>query len=271
LVLAGLLVQEHVETLRTVQQQGLPLAAEVATLERRLAILTKQTQALRLTGDIAGGTMEEDLRLFVLPDGGDGARAIALLNAVLDAWRADGRVKDVTPIVLGEPEPAAVEGVSDPLVRRTLRFTMQLRDEDLGDFTTLLRLAGLLTVEDALTSENRAELLALSEAGNPEQITSLSRFLSTNLLAYLRDPLVAEERLLAAFPTDALTAFLRTFERTSLIRDGMALARGPVGTVLLKEKLWPLPFLSVSSLEVEEKGGGWVRVEVQALAYGRGK
>ncbi|MEK7218815.1 MAG: hypothetical protein AAB728_05115, partial [Patescibacteria group bacterium] len=231
-------------------------------------ILTQQTQALDLTGDIVGGAEEEDLRLFVLPAGGESARTIAVFTAVVDAWRAGGTVKDVAPITVGAPERATVAG-ADPLVRRTVRMALRMRNENLADFSALLCLAGLLTVEDAITPDGRKELLAISETGNPEQITSLKRFLSTGLLPYLRDPLAAEERLLAAFPTDALTAFLRMFERTPLIRDGMAFARGPVGTVLLTEKLWPLPFLTVSSLDVEEEEEGWVRVEVELMLYGQ--
>jgi len=268
-VLAGLLVREHVDALRAVQGEGLPLAAEVQSLERRLAILTEQTSALRITGDLTGGTAEEQVKLFVLPQGGASERTITLFNAVFDAWKAEGRVKNIAPIVVGKPETVHMSGVSSSLVRRSLQLRLSLHEEDLRDCVTLLRLAGLVTVEDALTPQERVTLLALSEAGNPAQITSLAQFLQTDLLQYLHDPLVADERLLNAFPTDTLTNCLRSFEKTSLIRDGAALARGPVGTVLLQQKLWPLPFLQVSSLEVQEEGDGWLGIDMKLWGYGR--
>ncbi len=267
LLLSAFLIAEHGSSLAVVRDQGLPVAAETAALERRRSLLQEQVEAVQAQASLLDGAGEEALHRFVLPREEDVGRAVTALAGAFDTWEQQGDAKDLSPIAAGESERFVLS--KTPLVRRPLSFSLSLKDEGRKDFFRFLDLAGLLIVEDMLTSEEREELLLLSEDGDPARAAALRTFLATDLLSYLRQPGAADEQLLQSFPSDALVAFLRRFQASASFREGAALARGGIGHFLRKEKLWPMPFLSLESVREEEGEDGWMKLDVVLDAFGR--
>ena len=120
-----------------------------------------------------------------------------------------------------------------------------------------------------VSADDRDILLHASEEGDPEQVGALKEFLSTDLFSYLRQPGTAEEKLRQSFPSDTIVLFLRRFEQSDLVWEGSALARGSVGHYLQDQKMWPLPYLSITSLKQEDGADGWAKLTVTLEAYGR--
>lgn len=266
LTLAGLLLREHVRALRVAREETVPLAVESGDAERRVKMLQSQLEAIKLQAQVSGGSVAEELRLFVLPQGAEIERALLFLDGTFDVLRGQGRLLDVSPIVAGDAQDSPVDG---SLKERTLAFSMTLREEALPDLLRLLNLSGLLTVEDALRPEDRASLLALAEAEDPSRITAVKQYFSTDLFAYMRAPEETDDRLFASYSSAAFASALRRITLGAAFREESQLLHGPFGDMLDERKLWPLPFLFVAQMQVQEGKDGWREVQLALKAVGK--
>lgn len=239
---AGLLYA-HVLKIRTMRDVGFPIAAEVQPLLQRKALLSEQTEIASLQASARGNAYREIYDLYVLPEKADAARTVAVLETLLthlrergiirfiegiDTWEADGASTDVSFKVIAAPEGAAA-------------------------ILDLLDLSGVLTVNDAFTEAERAQLLALTERENPATIAAVEQFLGGDLLQYAKVPQLAESQLLQSVGTESFerdfraladSSRLRSFATTALLLDGG------------DQSLWPLPLFTVERAHWESTPAG---------------
>lgn len=274
LAVAALLVKAHVTAITEMRADVLPLAARITPLSDRLAILQKQVEVSKLAAAVRPDTAEERLHMYVLPQDAALDRAISAINTTTDTLRSMGELKDMSAITPGAALPVTLSGAGVStlhLLRRTLSFSVTVTDDGRRTLEHFIDLSGLLTVQDALTEEQSQHLFALTEDENPAGITALGQFLSTDLFTFLRDPKGSEEHLLSSFSSDAFSATIRSIAESAFFREEAAFAKGPVGEAILRQHLWPLPFLETEKLQLTDAGDGWYRLSLVLSTYGRGK
>src|SRR3989338_317738 len=188
LALAGtsmLLLLVHVLAVREMRSTGLPAASALPALQHRVAVLTEQAEVSELQAALGGGTQEEAVRRFVLPATTDTDRLLATLDTLFEVLRARKDLSAVSAVTL-----------------LPLRFEANVTEEGAATLLRFFDTAGMLTVSDALTPEETALLLRLTEQENPAAVTALERFLATDLLRYAHSPRPFQDQLLAAFSSD---------------------------------------------------------------------
>ncbi len=270
------LVDLHIDALHDVRGTILPVAAELPPLEQRLQILRKQVELSQLQSELRSGTAEEKLRAYVLPQGSDLTRLVAFFDVMHGALSKRKVLQSFSGVSVADPLPFTLplarvsSGIrSEPLQAQRISFTATVNAQGLSQLQSLLQVSGLITVGDALSSEDIQKLFAITEAQNYSGIVPVEQFLSADLLEYIRDPTVSDRRLTQAFPSED---FLRQFHDLlnssglSAVRDALS---GGFADELDKQKLWPLPFLILQSIGVVEKKVEWIQVTVSADAISR--
>lgn len=267
LALSGLQLRDQAAAVRAAKTHFLPIAAEIPALERRLRVLRQETEVGQLQAQLRTGSSEEKMRLYALPEGTGAPRALQLLDLLRDTLTTRSTLRTLSQVQVTDAAPP--QELPDVAVRR-LAFTATLNEEGLQSVLKTLSITGLVTVADALTSEQRRELTLAAERQNPASISSLGQFFATDLFTYARDPRAPEQRLLAAIPAEEFAAILRRAVASSQLKDAQQVLQGFVGDALFKEKLWPLPLLTLASLTVERgEEAGWVRASFVLQSYGR--
>ena len=172
----------------------------------------------------------------------------------------------MSDIVIGDLIPLDTEGVS----ARTLTAHFAIHEEGLQQVLLLLRLAGLLTVGDALTEDEVAMLFRSTEEENPVGIIAIEQFLSLDLLRYARDPKAHEDQLRKSFSGVAFSQVLENVVQTSLLRDARRLFEGDFGRALEEERLWPLQFMTTKGVHVEAGSAEvWRKVGLEVFVWER--
>lgn len=269
--LSVVLLQSHVAALRTMQEQALPLAVHASELEKRVDLLHRQVEASALAADARVGSQEERLHMYVLPAPSSSDRTITLLNGLFDILRQHDDARDVSAIQVGDAVPLTLSGTEvHNFTSRTISFSLTMRESGARDLAHFLAFTGLLNVQDLLTSKQLQDLFALTENESPTGIVSLGQFLSVDLLTYLREPRGFDERFLASFSSNAFSELLHQIQASQTFRNASEMAKGPVGDFLAQQKLWPMPFLAVHAVTMEQGNDGWVRLEfvLDAVSYG---
>jgi hypothetical protein len=265
LFISFLLLQLHIAEIRQMRAETLPDAARAATLEEHLSLLQKQVEASRLSVETQQGSLKEKLHVYVLPKDASVDRALSFLTATFDAAQTSGDVKDISAITVGDPEHVASSGT---LLRRPLSFAVTVRQDKLQHILSAFDLSGLLTVQDALTTQQLQDLFTLTEAENPAGIVALGQFLSADLLQYLREPRPVDEHFIGSFSSNAFASLVQHLATTPFFKEGRAYL-AIAGDAWEKGSLWPAPFLSVQSVKAEAAGDGWVRLTLHLASYGR--
>ena len=249
LLLSSFLVVEHVLAIRGMADTGVPLAQRIVPLAQRLHILEQQIQAAQLQAAVIGGTDEEIIRQYVLPDSPDLDRLLAFFEVLRDAFTEDHLLSSMSAIELESPH--AFPALSGVFVQ-PLHMTFDGTPEGIRAIFSLLSLAGSLSVGDAIPLSDLQDLLHRTEEENPTGIVAVEHFLSTDLLRYAREPKPFEEQLRRSFTSDAFLAAFQKILDTSLL-DVRRLFGGRLGSALEAEDLWPLRFLILDRAEIVEK------------------
>lgn len=266
LLFSAFLLVEHVAAVRQFTMLTFPLAAQIPPLERRLRVLEDQVQAAELQAAVLGESEEEMVRTFVFPSNADATRLVAFFDLLREDLLTEKLLLDMSAMTVGETVP--VPGM--PNLRRVpFSLTFRLRQEGLERVLWFLDHAGAVTIADVLSQEEIDRLLGLAEEENPTSIVALEQFLSTEVLRYVREPKPFEESLRRSFVSDG---FNSAFES---VRDGsLATMRsflgGRFGTVLEKERLWPLRAMRIlrSAVRIE---GDVRHLSLDLEAYARGE
>ena len=267
LVAGAFLLVLHTEAFRGMQE-ALPAAARIPALQARLSILGEQLEVAKVHAQLRSGSADEKIQHFVLPRELDIDRIVATVELIGTATQKQKTLLHLSPVDIEDSKEFQM-GEGRMLTLHPLRFSAKVREEGLRDILAAFDVAGALTIGDLLSSEYREALFQKTEEENPSAILSLEQFLSTELLAYARDPRPYEERLKKSYSSEAFLSTFQGIMRAPLISGAVRLLQGDFGAALEREHLWPLPFLTVDSIDLTEEPDGWYRAEFQILAYSR--
>lgn len=235
----------HANSMTELREQGLPLAAELPQLERRLNLLTAEVQLSEVQKELRNGSQEERLNVFVFPDTLQRERVIGYLDAIGHSLETRKLARGATKVTIGTPEAGEYD-----LQRATVQATFTVSIQGVSSLVTMLRLSGLLTVADALPSEALQDLLRPLEATHPADIVALEQFLATDLRAYAEQPRVYEDRLLNSVGATGFRDVFSTVYKSSLLPEAQQFFEGETGKHLAQKGLWPSPFLLIKNLSV---------------------
>lgn len=259
---SGLLLWMHAASVREMREVGLPAAMALPQIEKRMDILTEQNEIAELQAALRGGSEEERLRVYVLPEEEEIDRLLATFDVLFSYLEQKRLLNSVGGVQVGERIPAD-EGLS----ALPVSFEAVVSPEGLSDLLLFAELSGLLTVSDALTSADIDALLALTEVENPASVAALENFLATDLLRYSEEPKPFEEQLRKSFSI-AAEEHLRALLDAPHLRRARALF-GQMAPVLRQQNLWPLRLLTIEKVTTETEKNGLVRVALTLHAYVR--
>ena len=261
------LITGHIGAVQDVQNISVPLLAEISDLERRGTVLTEQVELAELQSAIRVGSHEERMHVYVLPTEFDLDRIIALFDVMSLAMEGKDYATDVSPIEMREEYK-----VREGLYALPVSVSLSVRDDGLSELLNLFRIAGLITVSDALNSEELDLLFARTEEENPAGVVALEKFLSTDLLEYALEPKPVDSRLQRSFSGPAFMAVLNEILNDSLLNDSRKLLGGHFGQVLKQQGLWPMPFIVFDDITMAPGGtDGWNRIDLHLLVHRRGE
>ncbi|MDD5102903.1 MAG: hypothetical protein PHX93_00720 [Candidatus Peribacteraceae bacterium] len=246
LVLVVPLLAAHMQEVKAVRETALPLLATLPALERRLALLKEQVEVTELDAALKTGSQLERIRVSILPTEADVPRALAGLELLRSTLESQGVIGSLSPIEAGK-EQARGEG----LAAVPLTFQLSARTEGLKRVFAFVRLAGMATVGDALTSSEKNALIRATEEENPAGIVMLEQFFSADLFSYAREPRPVEEQLKRSLQSEGFMAAFRQATDTSLLKDAKELLQGSMGPALERAHLWPMEFLAIDRIELK--------------------
>lgn len=249
MMIVGFLMYSHIQTIVLVRDISVPLVGTLPQMERRIAALTQQIELTELHAAVRIGSKQEKLEVYVLPEETNISRTVATFEVIRDALLRDGVIADMSSLDISDEQPR-----EDGSTVRTISVEFSTHEDGIETIMLLIKLSGLLTVGDALTSEEIAVLVDRIEQENPSGIIALEQFLSADLMRYAQDPKTYEQQLKRSFSS---TSFLNLFEnvlRTSLLHDTKDVLRGTIGESFNSYKLWPLQLMAIEEASVRPGG-----------------
>lgn len=257
LVLAVPLLVAHLDRVQTVRETTLPLLATLPSLERRLSLLREQVEVTELNAALRTGSQLERVRVSVLPLQADVPRALAAFELLQNTLESQGSIGSVSPIEVGMEQP-----YGEGLARIPLSFQLSARSDGLRRVLAFVRLAGLVTVGDALTASEKHALIRATEAENPAGIVMLEQFFSLDLFRYAQEPRSSEEQLKRSFQSEGFLAVFAQAAEGSLLKDAKELFQAQMmGTAMENAHLWPMEFLAIDRVAIRPGSEeGWYRL-----------
>lgn len=265
-LVSAVLIREHAETLAMVQDDVLPIAGNVSTLQAHLEALAAQSDLAQRASAGRATSLKEQLSAYVMPSTPDQARSVALLEALMRRLQLENHLTSAVSVDAGSVAPSALVPGASAL---PLHVTLQVDEEGARSAIAFLRLTGMLTVGDALTSSQSALLLRSVEEGNPADIVALEQFLQTDLLAYAAASDAAEGRLLAGVSAPSFADTFHAVQKDSLLPEAREILGGDFGKILRDAKLWPSPFLLVSAVALRPGMDGRQALSLQLESLGK--
>ncbi len=247
--LSVLLIVIHIRTAQAMQQDALPLAGQVSSLEHRRDVLRRQVDVTQLQTALTAGSIRERLAMYVLSDASSNDRLLSLFSLVSDALQKGGAEDYSAPIVLGKEEAATLHG--ETLLKQSVSFSVTVSQDGLDTWLSLIDLMGYVTVADALPTEDVQLLLSKTEQENPAALDALQQFLSLDLSMYASNPNDQRDRLLAAFATDDARASVQTALDVPLLQEAVRFFGTDLGKSVVDQKLWPMPLVTLQKMTVE--------------------
>lgn len=241
---AALLVSVHVQTISEVTHVSVPLVAKLPQLERRAKVLHQQVELTQLQATRTG-SQQEKVEVYALPEETDISRLIATFEVMRDALATRGLLSDMSDLTISEP----VENEDGSTVR-TVSVEFTVHEDGMKTINLLVRLAGLLSVGDALSDEERELLVDRIEQESPTGIIALEQFLSIDLLRYIEEPKTFEKQLEKSFTSQTFHTTFNHVLRTSVLYDAKVLLGDGVGHTLKTYKLWPLQMMAVDEISL---------------------
>jgi hypothetical protein len=262
LTASGGLLTAHALIIREVRDVSVPLLSDLPTLERRLSVLKEQVERSELEEELSVGSLGEKLSVYVLPESTDVDRVVSIFDQLEQTLDRGGLLSGARDITIDDAEDYTVEGIR----ARRLHTSFAAHDTGIAQVMTLVRLAGLLTVGDALMDEELQLLFQASEEENPAGIVALEQFLSLDLLSYTRDARAHEDNLRRSYSSPAFEQVLQGVLQSSLLRDARELFQGDFGRSLSERRLWPVQFMVLDSIKLQPGSvEGWHNVELTVL------
>jgi hypothetical protein len=248
-----------------VREVTLPLVSTLPDLERRKTLLKQQVEVAELQASLRTGSFEEQVHVFVLPEEFDMERIVAIFDVLRQILEERGDIQNVSGITFGDE--VEIDGEISAL---PITLSITAHEEGLQTVHSLLKLAGTVTIADAVSTADLILLFQRTEAENPAAIVALEQFLSSDLLAYARDPRLSEDRIKKSFSSPGLQAILDELLTMSLLTDAKRILGGRVGEVLEQQELWPMPMITIEEESFRPgRSEGWGEVEITLRTYKR--
>lgn len=260
---SGLLLWGHAGAVRDMREIGLPAAVALPHMEKRIALLQEQNEIAEVQAEVRGGSQEDLLHLYVIPEEDDIDRLLATFDVVFSYMEQKRLLKSFSDITVGERED-----VSENLAALPITFEADLTDDGLKQLLTIIDFSGLLTVSDLLSQDDIDMALALTERENPAAIAALEQFLGTDLLRYAEEPKSYEEQLKKSFVSPASETALMNFFQSDHLRAAKD-RMNELGPILRSQKMWPSRLLTVDAAAYRDVGNGIVHASVKLKAYVR--
>jgi hypothetical protein len=223
-------------------------------------------EASQAQATLKGDSQEEVVRQAVLPAAADLARIITLFDLLRDRLSADGIIRDMSPVTVGDAVPT-----NDDRGLLVSPVDVRFRASKAGVESVLLffELSGYLTVGDALTSSEREQLLTLTERENAAGLPALEEFLRLPLLTYARGAQAARDELLKSFGSTVFVQSLENVIKDSRLPQVRYLLGGTFGQALQDQGLWPLRFMTVDSTMIAPVDDETEDLTLHLSAYSR--
>ena len=255
-------IADHAKAIYDAGQVSLPLVAELPALERRIAVLTEQVEMAELQVALRKGSQSEKITTHVLPQDPNFDRLIALFDVFREVQQAKGVISTMTKIDIGNPVQQG------NVHTRPVQLSFAAHDQGLQTFLSFVRLAGLLTVGDALSADERALLIQRTEEENPTGIVALEQFFSADLLDYATNARSYEQQVLRSFSSSSFHSAFRSVTQSSLLQEARMLFDSDFGAIVEQHGVWPFPFFAIDTIRVERgQSPKWQQVSVQLLLY----
>ncbi|MEI8230114.1 MAG: hypothetical protein WCG83_03165 [Candidatus Peregrinibacteria bacterium] len=266
LILSCTLLIMHVQAVTALRESALPLVAEAPALERRIALLKEQIDVAELQKALASGSQEERIRVSVLPIKTALDRNLMIFSLLQNDLEQRSLIGPLSPITVGDPRSR-----KDGLTAIPVTMQWKVRGEGMVEIFAFLRIAGLLTVGDALTQAQKSTLISATEAENPAAIVALEQFFATDLQSYGAEPRPFEEQLRRSLPSESFLLTLNPILRESLLHTVQLLFQGTFGQELAKQRLWPMPFIVLEKASIKAGSAlDWYQVDMTVLLLSRG-
>lgn len=267
LLVVAMLVMSHARTIGGLRADVIPLSADIPALEQRLEVLFEQLKLTEMQQALRTSTPEESMRVYILPRELDLDRLVSSVETLENALRATQNLRAMSLIEFLEAAtlPSPVEG----LQVHPFHVRLSVTKEGLVTLLRFIDLAGSLTISDTLSDKARERLLQASEAESPSSIVALEQFLRTDLLVYAKDAKSYAERLKQSFSSEQFLAVLDGTLQSSLLPEFVELLQSDLGASIALRNLWPLPFLSISSISVTQAESEWRDVELEVWTFTR--
>lgn len=263
LLIATVLVSKHITTISTVRDVSVPIVAKLPQLERRLDVLKQQVEISQLHSATKTGSQQEKVEVYALPEQTDVSRLIAFFEVLRDVLERRGHLSHMSDVTISDAQESDVGGLA-----QTLSVEFVVHEDGVKTIMLLTRLAGLLTVGDVLTDDQRTLLLHRIEQENPAGIIALEQFLSVDLMWYIEEPKTFEQQLKKSFSSDILRTTFDHVVRTSLLYDAKIVLGSDLGEVLRSYKLWPLQMMVLQEASLKAGSApGWHRLGLTVLVF----
>ncbi|MDP6575183.1 MAG: hypothetical protein QF755_01695 [Candidatus Peribacteraceae bacterium] len=264
--LSCVFIAQHAHVLSEVQTVSAPLVAKLSELERREDALQEQVELSEIHAAVKLGSLGEKLDVYVLPKETDFERLIASWELLSENLKKQGYLAKMSDISFGDPVDMIESGVR----ASPMRVNFAVHEKGMEYITKFIRLAGLLTVGDAITDEQLGKLMHSTEEENPAGIVALEQFLSLDLIRYARDVRAFESKLKRSFTSNAFANTLLEVTHESLLSDARDLLEGDYGRYMQEVNLWPIQFVTLKSAKMSDGGAeGWHVLEIEILVWER--
>lgn len=263
LVIAAVLAFGQGSAVRDLRQRTVPVALQLPSLEQRLRRLREQAEIADLHAALQTASVDEWVRTSVVPGTPDVGGLVDMFDVLGAALRRRNAVSAFGDIDVG------TESAQDDMVVTPMTVAFTATPEGASDILAFLETAGLLTVGDVLTADERTLLMQLADSENPASVIAIEQFYATDLLLYATDSVATERRLQQAFAGDVMQRAIVNLSETSRLRDVRRALGGDLGVMLRDRGLWPLRFLTIRSWDEMTQNDGAVRVTVTVNAYSR--
>jgi hypothetical protein len=267
IVFASNLALDHMKAMTTALSLSTPLVQEIPSLEKKALLLQEQVELSELTSAIQPNVLREYVYAYVLPQEVDIDRTLSFLDIIREHFTALGVLQDMSSVEFGQKEITNDDVSFVPII-----FSLSLQKEAVAQIVSLFDMAGVITIADLFSHEELQAIVDPLEAKNSAGITHLEKFVSTDLRTYVSDKKATVAALRRAYGGEELTQFLQTIDQSNEMKKVQRAFSNNFASVLQEHALWPLPLLTIDSLQFATTDDpDTVRLNFAVRMYERGK
>ncbi|MSR67248.1 hypothetical protein EXS65_00250 [Candidatus Peribacteria bacterium] len=238
----GLLIA-HTRSFSLKRDTAVMIGTTLPELRSTVSLLKANQEAEQHFFRSALSAREEQASVYILPAGPAASRAVSVLQSIARVLRETGESQGSID-ALSFQEKASDHG-DYKTVSATLKMTSDFRF--VARFLSILALSGDMMIRDVFSDEASSTFLRQVNESAPLSLKAAEDFLYGDLLTYAAEPDQVEQAMLQDIPEE-MQPDIRAF----VLASGLADVRRSLSDIapnLKKERIWPLPFLTVDSLQ----------------------